>query len=127
MKSKYCARCGRVMTSRKQWADNWEQVKYCSKACRTHRIRAVDRALESAMVELLGQRSPQNSICPSEAAHSSAPSLCWVYLWRSTISMTERSTSRNRLPSASHALLNSFFARSTCSSRAKAQKHHMIW
>ena len=65
------------MTFRKQWANNWEQVKYCSKACRTHRIRAVDKALESAMVELLGQRSPQNSICPSEAARKVAATTEW--------------------------------------------------
>lgn len=32
--SKHCAVCGRVMTWRKNWAKNWESVKYCSEACR---------------------------------------------------------------------------------------------
>jgi len=32
--SKPCAACGRVMTWRRRWALNWEQVRYCSDACR---------------------------------------------------------------------------------------------
>ena len=32
--SKPCAVCGRAMTWRKAWARNWEQVRYCSDACR---------------------------------------------------------------------------------------------
>ena len=32
--SKPCARCGRPMTWRKRWARDWEQVLYCSDACR---------------------------------------------------------------------------------------------
>jgi hypothetical protein len=32
--SKVCVTCGREMTWRKSWAKNWEQVKYCSDACR---------------------------------------------------------------------------------------------
>lgn len=29
-----CVACGRPMTWRKRWARTWEQVKYCSDACR---------------------------------------------------------------------------------------------
>jgi hypothetical protein len=32
--SKPCAVCGRPMSWRKAWAKNWEQVRYCSDACR---------------------------------------------------------------------------------------------
>jgi hypothetical protein len=32
---KICERCQREMTWRKAWAKNWEQVKYCSQACRS--------------------------------------------------------------------------------------------
>lgn len=32
--SKPCAACGRPMTWRKKWEKNWDQVKYCSDACR---------------------------------------------------------------------------------------------
>ncbi len=31
---KTCATCGRPFTWRKKWAASWEQVKYCSDACR---------------------------------------------------------------------------------------------
>lgn len=32
--SKPCLACGRPMSWRKRWAANWDQVKYCSDACR---------------------------------------------------------------------------------------------
>jgi hypothetical protein len=32
--SKDCIACGRPMTWRKRWARTWDQVKYCSDACR---------------------------------------------------------------------------------------------
>ena len=32
--SKPCTICGRDMSWRKAWAKNWEQVLYCSDACR---------------------------------------------------------------------------------------------
>ena len=32
--SKTCVACGREMTWRKSWAKNWDDVKYCSDACR---------------------------------------------------------------------------------------------
>ncbi|WP_353393846.1 DUF2256 domain-containing protein [Hydrogenophaga sp. 5NK40-0174] len=32
--SKPCVVCGRPMTWRKAWARNWDEVKYCSDACR---------------------------------------------------------------------------------------------
>ena len=31
---KTCSVCGREMTWRKSWAKNWDEVKYCSDACR---------------------------------------------------------------------------------------------
>lgn len=32
--SKTCVACGRPMTWRKRWARNWDEVKFCSEACR---------------------------------------------------------------------------------------------
>lgn len=32
--SKPCQACGRAMAWRKKWAKTWDQVKYCSDACR---------------------------------------------------------------------------------------------
>ena len=52
---------------------NWSRqsmVKYCSKRCRTRRIRPIDRRLEAAMLELLKSRPKSSSLCPSEAARA---------------------------------------------------------
>jgi hypothetical protein len=32
--TKLCQCCGRPFTWRKKWARDWEQVRYCSDACR---------------------------------------------------------------------------------------------
>ncbi len=32
---KTCAQCGRPFTWRRKWARDWEQVRYCSKRCRS--------------------------------------------------------------------------------------------
>lgn len=32
--TKPCAACGRPMSWRRRWARCWEEVKYCSNACR---------------------------------------------------------------------------------------------
>jgi hypothetical protein len=64
---KRCVTCGRQMQWRRKWARNWDEVKYCSKACRTG-LSATDRALEQAIVELLAERREGATICPSEAA-----------------------------------------------------------
>lgn len=34
----------------------WDEVRYCSKACRRHRPDATDRALEAALIEGLRSR-----------------------------------------------------------------------
>jgi len=41
--SKLCKTCGRTMTWRKAWAKNWEQVLYCSEACRHQKHRVNTR------------------------------------------------------------------------------------
>ncbi|MGI4939656.1 MAG: DUF2256 domain-containing protein [Janthinobacterium lividum] len=38
--SRICARCGRPFSWRKKWARDWEQVRYCSDACRSGRMPA---------------------------------------------------------------------------------------
>jgi hypothetical protein len=32
--TKICLTCGRPFAWRKKWARDWDQVKYCSQACR---------------------------------------------------------------------------------------------
>ena len=38
--SKPCLACGLPMSWRKRWAKNWDEVKYCSEACRKKRTAA---------------------------------------------------------------------------------------
>lgn len=63
---KTCAVCGRRIEWRKKWERDWDSVRYCSKACRARKLRAVDEELERVIVDLLDGRS--GSICPSDAA-----------------------------------------------------------
>ena len=70
---KPCAVCGRTMAWRRKWARNWDDVKYCSDACRRQGRGDADDALERAIVELLAARPRGATICPSEAARRVAP------------------------------------------------------
>ena len=58
------------MEWRKSWARNWEQVRYCSDACRRKKVTASDVALEQAILDLLAARAASATICPSEAARA---------------------------------------------------------
>jgi hypothetical protein len=70
---KTCVACGRTITWRKKWARSWDEVRYCSGACRRHRVGDTDGALESAILELLDARGAGKTICPSEAARRVRP------------------------------------------------------
>lgn len=61
------------MEYRRKWARNWDQVKYCSDACRGRRGETVDPGLELVIVELLETRAAGSTICPSEAARAHSP------------------------------------------------------
>ena len=72
---KTCAACGRTMEWRKSWARNWDEVKFCSDACRRHRsgtAQQLDTQLEQAILTLLQARGAGKTICPSEAARTVA-------------------------------------------------------
>lgn len=69
---KACRSCGRRMEWRAAWARNWDDVAYCSDACRARKVRPVDRALEETIRRLLGERAATATICPSEAARAVA-------------------------------------------------------
>lgn len=72
--SKTCAGCGRTMEWRKSWAKNWDDVKFCSDACRRHRSgpSPLDGQLEETILQLLHTRGADKTICPSEAARAVA-------------------------------------------------------
>lgn len=67
-----CAVCGRSISWRRKWARDWENVKYCSDACRKRGLSQRDRHIEDTILALLEQRAATASICPSEAARQLA-------------------------------------------------------
>ncbi|RUR03178.1 DUF2256 and DUF3253 domain-containing protein [Labedella endophytica] len=67
---KTCASCGRRIEWRAKWADDWDDVTYCSAACRGHGVSATDRKLEETILELLDKRAATSTICPSDAARA---------------------------------------------------------
>jgi len=71
--TKTCLACGRDFAWRKKWERDWDQVRYCSDACRRRRVSGQDVALERTIVDLLSSRAAGASICPSEAARLADP------------------------------------------------------
>lgn len=69
---KSCARCGRAIAWRKKWERCWDEVRWCSDACRRGRLSDLDRAIEKKLVEMLVARGMSASICPSEVARALA-------------------------------------------------------
>jgi hypothetical protein len=70
---KLCPVCGRRFAWRRKWAAVWDEVRYCSEACRGRRRAPVDAQLEDAVRTLLSARAAGATICPSEAARLVAP------------------------------------------------------
>ena len=58
------------MAWRKSWERNWDDVRFCSDACRKRRVSEADVVLENTIIELLDARAGDASICPSEAAQA---------------------------------------------------------
>lgn len=65
-----CASCGRRIEWRRKWAEVWDEVRWCSDACRRRKVKPVDRELEAATLRLLESRARTATICPSEAARA---------------------------------------------------------
>ncbi len=65
---KDCIVCGRVITWRKKWARSWDEVRYCSDACRKRGVQPVDEELEAAIMNLLASQPRNQTICPNDAA-----------------------------------------------------------
>ena len=68
--TKTCAACGRTIEWRKKWERDWDEVRWCSDACRRAGVSPTDRALEQSVLALLEQRAGGATICPSEAARA---------------------------------------------------------
>ncbi len=68
--TKSCTVCGRTITWRKKWERDWDEVRYCSDACRRAGVKPVDSELERTVLALLEQRGAGKTICPSDAARA---------------------------------------------------------
>lgn len=77
VESKACVACGRRIEWRKKWARDWDDVKYCSDACRRRGVSRVDGQLEQTILELLAQRGRDKTICPSDAARAVGTDDTW--------------------------------------------------
>lgn len=88
--TKTCAACGRSISWRKKWEACWEEIRYCSAACRKQKPTSVDLDLESAILTLLDQRAKTATICPSEAARS----VFGEDHWRDQMERTRRAARR---------------------------------
>ncbi len=71
--SKTCAACGRTIEWRKKWARDWDDVKYCSTACRRRGVTSQDVDLERRILEMLAARARTSTICPSDVARAVSP------------------------------------------------------
>jgi hypothetical protein len=94
--AKICASCGRRFEWRRRWKSCWDEVRYCSSACRRRRVSPVDHRLEEGILGLLERRDRSSSICPSEAARQVAPE-DWRELMESTRRAARRLAAAGRL------------------------------
>jgi hypothetical protein len=94
---KVCDACGRRITWRKKWERDWPNIRYCSDACRRHRIAPVDRALEDAIQSLLEARARGASICPSEAARLVGGEDGWRALMEPSRAAARRLVAKGRI------------------------------
>lgn len=68
--SKTCRSCGRSFSWRRKWARDWDEVRYCSAACRRTGVGSLEMDLEDRVLGLLEHRRAGATICPSEVARS---------------------------------------------------------
>ena len=67
---KTCKSCGRRIEWRKKWANNFDDVEYCSDACRRTKVSGTDLRIEQKIRELLDARARDATICPSDVARA---------------------------------------------------------
>jgi hypothetical protein len=71
--TKTCVACGRTMEMRHRWERSWDEVKYCSAACRRAGVSDLDRTLEGALLGMLEKSAAASTVCPSDVARAHAP------------------------------------------------------
>ena len=61
---KICATCGRPFAWRHKWAENWDEVRYCSERCRRNRPKGGDHNGGTAMIQPAAAGPTALEICP---------------------------------------------------------------
>lgn len=92
--AKTCVACGRRIEWRKKWERDWDEVRYCSTSCRRRKVDPTDRALEASILDLLGRRAADATICPSEAARAVAAAGAPGTEWRDLMEPARRAARR---------------------------------
>jgi hypothetical protein len=69
---KACASCGRRIEWRARWAKSWDDVRYCSDACRRRKLTTVDVRLEQLLGALVTKAGRQG-VDPDDAARCVDP------------------------------------------------------
>lgn len=69
---KTCASCGRRIEWRSKWAKSWDDVRYCSDACRKRKLTSVDVRLEE-LLRALVRKSGRPGVDPDDAARCVDP------------------------------------------------------
>ena len=64
--------CGRRIEWRAAWARDWEQVRYCSAACRRRGVSALDHDLETRILAMLAGRGAGATVDAAEVAREAA-------------------------------------------------------
>jgi hypothetical protein len=86
-----------VITWRKKWERNWDEVRWCSDACRRAKVSATDSELEAAIVALLDTGRLGATICPSEAARVVAVDSDWRELMEPARAAARRLVARGQV------------------------------
>lgn len=87
--------CGRRIEWRAKWRGEWEQVRYCSAACRRRGVTAADHDLEERILAMLSDRAAGATVCASEvtrAAAAAAPGK--AHGWESLLEPVRRAARR---------------------------------
>jgi hypothetical protein len=69
---KTCVSCGRRIEWRAKWANSWDDVRYCSDACRRRKLTSVDVRLET-LLRALVEKAGRQGVDPEDAAHCVDP------------------------------------------------------
>ena len=89
------------MEWRAKWADCWEDIQTCSKACRKLGIRSLDRQLEQLHLAYLDAAPAGGVVCPSRAPKSLRPD-AWAPLMNRAHAAARRLAHRGELVLVHH-------------------------